>query len=279
MRLKELLEEVSALGFESEPELTDSFIFSANRALRYIFNELVGDHSKMLYFEKPESSLYLNSLLREEGSEIIFVAVGNAMSFKHLGSGVIEFNGRNTKKTLSFSGTGSVRTFIENGTKVKFVGDAEYKINDLNVWKGLYESDEKAIPLHNEKTAISLSEKIEGFMTVTRAPEDKNGVPIDGVTVRNDILFLPYGFSGEVNISYKRLPTTLTVDDIDSPVDIPAKYEHLLAMLTAAFVWLDEDPEKSDYYMRLYREEAASVRTRISSRIGEAFYEVTGWSV
>ena len=65
---------------------------------------------------------------------------------------------------------------------------------------------------------------------------------------------------------------------IVSALDIPSELEHLVALVTASYVWLDDDPEKAQYYMSLYREGMSALKIYTRRAVDTAFTDATGWA-
>ena len=51
----------------------------------------------------------------------------------------------------------------------------------------------------------------------------------------------------------------------------------LLPLLVAAYIWIDDEPEKAQYYMNLYRERAAELERRTRSVAPVMMKNVYGW--
>ena len=279
MKLKELLKEVTALGFEDESELNDSFIFAANRALRNLYNELCQITEKTFFTEKIEIDSYIKEYSHTSTEVYEITAHGTALSFKYFGEGRMNISIGEVTKNYEFQGSGALRELLPKGNvTISFEGESDYKIKDFVVYKNFFDSDVERIPLYNEKRRFSLPSMIKDFISVSKEPEDKSGKKINGAEVISDYLFLPSDFSGTVNVYYKRLAKRLTVDDLDCEIDIAEKYNHLLALLTASYIWLDEDSEKAEYYMMLYRDEVAYIRRTQAQNISNNYSEITGWA-
>ena len=67
---------------------------------------------------------------------------------------------------------------------------------------------------------------------------------------------------GIEEVWYKVKPQTFTYEDKDKEVLLDDDLVQLLPLLIASYVWLEDEAEKSAYYMNLYRERAASVSRR-----------------
>ncbi len=189
MTLKQLLSETYALGFEDEEELTESFVFAANRALRCINTEL-GDE-KTGYIEIPK---------------------------------------------------------------------------------------DKSDILCPQMPEFDISKYISDFLFATKMPFDISLNQIKGASVIGNSLFVPADFCGTLFIRYKPIFKNLTLDDLDTDIQISKKCEHLCPILTASYIWLDDDSEKAAYYMQIYREEASKIKYNTQRNIESDYHDVTGWA-
>ena len=130
----------------------------------------------------------------------------------------------------------------------------------------------------DDEKELNLSELLGNVMFIISAPTDKSGRIIKGAFSDGYTVTLPDNFSGEMHIRYKPLPKIVCIDDADDEIYIPPFAEHLLPLLTAAFVFLNDDEEKADYYMTLYRHEVLKLTRAASSSIDNTYTDVTGWA-
>ena len=133
------------------------------------------------------------------------------------------------------------------------------------------------IDANSEKT-FDLRERFDDVMIITGAPSDKSGRIIRGAFSDGYTVTLPDSFTGEAYIRYKPMPRCIDVDGADEKIEIPAFAEHLLPLLTASFVFLDDDPEKADYYLTLYRHEVLKLTKATAASIDNTYTDVTGWA-
>ena len=124
---------------------------------------------------------------------------------------------------------------------------------------------------------ISLAEYISDYLAPSSPPLDKDGKRIVGAQICGEVLILPKGYTGEVTVRYKRVPKELPEEE-DGAIDVPRIAEHLLPLLTAAYTWLDDAPEKAEYYMQIYLDETARLKRRIPTSVGADYGDVTGWA-
>ena len=100
---------------------------------------------------------------------------------------------------------------------------------------------------------------------------------IISITLTADTIYHDPCFFGTVTLRYKPYPKKISKNESDSPIDIPRELESLLPLLCASYVWLDDNPERSQYYLELYNAEAALIKRRFPARL-EGFRDVTGWA-
>ena len=87
----------------------------------------------------------------------------------------------------------------------------------------------------------------------------------------------PFDYRGEIYLTYYRTPQPLDIDDYDMPIDVSEECAPMLPFLTAAFLWLDDDAGKAQYYMSIYRDMMANVK-RFSTNKMDTEYRVNGWA-
>lgn len=278
MTVTELMEEVSILGFENSLENERAFLVSANRALRLIFSERGISSSLKMIQDNPPPVFHLERYSHRAGEEKSFSIQGMAISFKIFGEGSFRIDdGKRITEEKFNTPMGVVKKFIDGSAEITFIGPLGYEVLDLSSFENLKSADEKNIPVYSNRTVHDLSIYKNDILTIQGEPEDNMGRKIEGAAYRTNQLILPYSFSGEVTVYYKRAPKAITLSDENEEVDIPADCRHLLPLLTAAYLWLDDDEDKAQYYMHLYRE-AMAILKRYSAESGNSkFNDVLGW--
>ena len=126
--------------------------------------------------------------------------------------------------------------------------------------------------------SFDLRERVKSPLIIISAPKHPSGTIIKGAYSNGYNITLPESFSGELFVLYKPMPKELTLDSGEDEIELPAYAEHLVALLTASFVLLDDEPEKADYYMSLYRSEASKLRLMYSLSQDNTYSDVTGWA-
>ena len=126
--------------------------------------------------------------------------------------------------------------------------------------------------------SFSLSDYVKRPLMITAPPKDTLGNLIRGAFSDGLYVTLPDSFVGDVVITYRPMPEEVSLDSGDESVDIPPYAEHLLPLLTSFFVHLDDDPEKAETYMSVYRNEAKRIWMTYSPSQENSYIDVTGWA-
>jgi hypothetical protein len=69
----------------------------------------------------------------------------------------------------------------------------------------------------------------------------------------------------------------MLASDGDIQIDMPRELEHVLPLLVASFLWLDDDEAKAQYYLAIYRDLMNTVRRYGNRCINTAYYG-NGWA-
>ena len=158
-----------------------------------------------------------------------------------------EYDYDNTKKTLE-----AVETLLG-----KAVQTSSYKSVDDMV-DALYRKEVGAIVLN--KAYVSLLTEEEKYANF------------------EEQMRVPYEYAGEIILEYRKKAPAVSINAPDAELDIPSELEHLVALVTASYVWLDDDPEKAQYYMSLYRDGMSGVKLYTRKNVDTKFNDVTRWA-
>ena len=278
MTLKELMSDVARLGFENEISDTELFVSSVNRALTLLYTDRPVTRTVNTFVESSTPLTLVNIYSHRGGSEDSFKLRGKAFSF--ISSGRCEFritSGFRTTEHKLFSDMKEYQGFIDGDSDITFTGDYSYTVFSLASFEDLRSDDPRDIPIYGRCKEINLSYNFGDFMSFTDLPKDAHGNDIQGVILKEGSIILPLGYKGEVSINYRRIPTTFLAYSENSPVDVPKETEALLPLLTASFMWLDDDPDKAQYYMALYREGISGVKRYFNKELHNK-YTTNGWA-
>lgn len=260
MTLNELKTEVAALGFETGAIDDSVFIGAANRALAMIYTDL--PRLKTLYAPACpiEPTYRLASIHHSAGERIELPLSGRAYSFFVSGSGEFTKVTPLTRTTSEFdTPLSEYRGIIDGDVTLIFEGNGDYEVLNLSTYDRLVGDGAEGIP-RDGRVRIDPDGLTDDFAAFAEAPRDADGEIILGAEIDGRELILPAGYRGVVSIRYERRPKRISAAVAD--IDISPERAHLLPLLTAYFVWIDDEPELAERYRRLYGELAAAERRR-----------------
>ena len=279
MTLHQFLKEVYSLGFEDVGEFDEGFVFAANRALKAMHADFGEKRECALFIPPVKISYLLDEHTLSQDSQLEVLTNGAAaLSFSYSGVGectLIFNNGSTSKRGLS-GPSGEVKLRLEEVRKVVFKAKNPYTVYNFALFSSLPDDD---IPSAYGFRKFKVSRQIPDFSIPTGAPRDSLGKEISGAYFEKDCLVMPIGFFGNSVISYKSSPPEISLDtEYDDIIPITSAAEHLLPLLTAAYFWLDDDEEKSSYYMALYNEGARKLQRTLFRGNTSSYVDVTGWA-
>ena len=124
---------------------------------------------------------------------------------------------------------------------------------------------------------IDFRDEFPDFLSFVNQIKDVRGNIVTGIVANDGILQIPMGYKGMIIVTYQRLPTPVLSSDPDLQIDIPRELEHMLPLLVASFLWLDDDEAKAQYYLAIYRDLMNTVR-RYGNRCIDTTYYGNGWA-
>jgi len=276
MTYNDLCEEIKALGFEAAIDSPTRLLSAAKRAQREIYSVRPVFSSAMIYQRIPKP-IYLKSELVFNGRDEITLPYSSAraLSFRSTGDGSVTVKERGEERTIAFSGLNSVtRAFLHGDGELIFRGEYSYTVSSLAVYGEITSSSTEDIPLSGMPKEYDMTELIDGFISLAAPPSDTLGNVIEGAVLCGDLLSVPSEYSGDVCLICKRGSELTETGEID----IPSECEPLLALLTASYYWLDDDPDKAQYYRSLYREGMTALRYNNRARFDNNVSTGNGWA-
>jgi hypothetical protein len=170
-----------------------------------------------------------------------------------------------------------IRGFLRYGGQATFEGESSFDVYDIATYGELYGRDVDSIPDGGDEIRIDLREKLGDFLAFASVAETADGTAIKNAVLRDGVITLPVTFSGEVLLTYRRMPKMPNLSYPDAAIDIPREYESLLPLLTAFYILLDDDAEKAEIYERAYRETLASLKINGYAVSNNGYADVSGW--
>ncbi len=279
MTLRELQTEVSALGFDSTVECDAPFLAAANRALRLIYDERCVSGEVRILAVCPPVLKHIDSYVHMSGTIDALPISGRAYSMYVTGAGQITVTTDVCTHTRSFDGKEILIKGFINGVGTMTFSGGGFTVTSLNVYGEIFGTDMEDIPDSSELHFYDVRDRVDNFVSFLSPARNSEGKIIKNATLSDGKLIIHGEYNGEIHLTYRRSPERIS-DALDREIDVPRELMAHLAILTAAFLWLDDDEEKARYYMELYREfteKRAIPRELTVSKAGE-YVNANGWA-
>lgn len=279
MILRELKNDVISLGFDDMLEREDLFITSANRALRTIYSERVISKTVKLFAHGQTASTRIKELRHIGGEDVTLPLVGRAYSMRVCGEGKITvYDGKN-KKIIEFNSENEViNGLLTSGGSILFSGDYSYTVYNLVTFDEVFSSNTADIPDGSPRRVYDIRAMFGDFLSFMSLPRDGRGQLIDDCSLCDGKLELDSSYRGEIILTYRRLPMTIVADLPDVVIDIPEEFAPLLSLLTASYVWLDDDEEKAKYYRELYSDMLKNIKASSYESVDTGYRNTNRWA-
>lgn len=302
MKVSELYNQVAQLGFEDSLENDDRFYQAANRALfqvaalrpevrvfvlkhKPLENKILSDISgpfekkEQLYFEaKNVKSYYFEA----DGKGMCYIEKYNETNGEWEEKGDIPLE---SKINIFKSYYGFINSECTNClVRLRFCGDYLYSVKNVAMYSDIYSDDEEDIPVFNEYTRYDISMMVDDFLALESPP-----IRYDGGFVKmgkhydvesGKMLLISNEISGVFQVLYRHKPTRLeskvNADEDNTIIDVDEELANLLPTLIASYVWLEDEPEKAQYYYSLYKELAYNVE-RNTRKLAPVTITNNGW--
>lgn len=301
MKVKDIYSEVARLGFETLLEDTVGFYQALNRALLQVASVRPEVKAVEVNHAPLQNLLSVGAgqISKHEGrKDLIFTAPrAAAYAFECDGIGeayIEECNGENTWSPIadvSLDGNHGVykayKGVVEtNGhpVRLRFSGNYTYYVKNVAVYSEVYSDKAEDVPLYNATCSYDISTLVDDFLALASPPisfEDGFKYLSSGYRVESGKrLVLPYEEKGIYNVQYYKRPRAINLTDRptedNAEIELDDEIVTLLPLRIAADVWLEDEPEKAQHYMSLYRERAEDMRTRTRNQ-SPIEYRLNGW--
>lgn len=170
--------------------------------------------------------------------------------------------------------------FYTGEIEIVFEGEYDYTIRNLAMYDRVYTSSEDDIVPYSKTVGYKMSDYVNDFAKFDTPPLDSNGAHLyEGYSIDGDTINLPLDNQGVYTINYlHKVDTFGVLEDIkEQPIDLDEDLAALLPNLIAAYVWLDDEPDKSQYYYNLYLARADQIKRTSNNLNPIEFKSVYGW--
>lgn len=303
MRVQELYEQVAGLGFEKSLEDEEWFYQAANRALLQV-NYLRPAISSYVINHKPMKNLVEGSFSPVERSEDLIYEAENAKAYYFQADGIgrvfierfdtdskswgmvgtVELNG--ARRFTAYSGfIRDGRNFITGRVRLRFAGKYLYSVKNVAMYEHLYSDDAADIPPYEAYTRYDMTALADDFLTLSTPPitEDEEYARLSGDydVEGGRVILLPYSVTGCFKILYNRRPRELvytgSAQDDESVLDLDEELCSLIPVLIASYIWLEDEPDRAQYYYSQYQARASEILARARNLSPVQYKSCNGW--
>ena len=278
MTHKELYNQVLHLGFENTAlESDDVYIDAVNRAL-YQVNAIrprLG-YADILHYP-PENVLgnrfrgisecYDSITIPVEGCKVLYVELAGDWRVSYQG-------GEDKLPTQGNTGDLILQKFLvtEGVTSVTITANTRFVYRNAMAFKV------EPVPVPGIKhTGYNLA-NVMRYAAPPIIEEQGYGYITEGYRIEGSTIYIDNGLKGLYRVAYHTQPTKATLDRVksDDLIQLDEDLCSLLPLLVASYVWLEDEPERSEYYYSRYQEQAIDI-TRKGRVQQPTKYMTNGW--
>jgi len=279
MTLNDLRDEISALGFEREIDIDKNLIFAVRRALATVYTERSVHNAFFVEHHPIMPTLVCKFFTHSPENTESFTLKGKAYSFAVSGTGFFSVEEDGARTEHSFSSPLYIwKGFIKNEATVRFFGEYAFDVFNVALFDALKSDSEDDLFYYGSPFEYNLSELRRDFHSFTSLPTDEHGQKIKGALLQGDKLIIPWGYRGKINLTYKVKAPEVSMNFAESEIGIAREVEHLIPLLSAAYYWADDAPDKAEYYLALYKDAMRSAKQFDTRNLGGGYDDVTGWA-
>lgn len=304
MNVGELYKQVAQLGFADSLEDSDRFYFAVNRALlqvckvRPAINYCIINHNPLVNLIKESTFTPIEKI-----DDITFEVIdAKAYSFEADGNGTVYIENYDSdasnwrvigmvelKSKQTFVGyKGLIKnegSFTSGLVRLRFSGEFLYSIKNVAMYQHLYSNAITDIPKYEPFTRYNLRNIVSDFMAFNCPPileTAENTLLNQGYEQEGDsTILLPYDKRGVYKVLYERRPKSIentgAASDDTQIIDLDDELCALMPILIASYVWIDDEPQKSEYYLSLYRERVSDITFNRKDTAPIIIKNTNGW--
>lgn len=283
MTLEEFFTEIERFGGGDTIEDRTVIISSANRALREIYLSIPVTKSIRYNVNGHKPVTYIKKMVCKAGESLVLPLKGKAYSMRVVGFGNYTIDMGTSYITQFNSGNDSlfVRGFITQEGTIEFWGSFSIVIYDFSIFDDIFSPELDDIPDGSPINTHDIKAVCSDFLAFVSHPTDRYGNLLENCRLREGNLEIDSSYSGEIILTYRRLPTLIYgVDpgnDYREVVDISDEHIPALLYLTWYYYWYNIDEAKAKIYRNRY-ECMLELAMQNYRYIDRKYIDVNGWA-
>jgi hypothetical protein len=296
MTVSELYRQVASLGYESSLESNEIFYDAARRAILEVNRVRPRMASVLIDHVSPENLTEDVFTPRYVMGELEFIGMSpRCVYFEANGNGRVFFETCEEdnpfyEREIRHEGEGFTEHRIllekkEGLVRMRIAGDYVFSVRNVAMYEHLWGPSEDDVPKRASYRAYDMRDIAPDFLEFNSPPvseEEEYIKPAGDYRVEEGTkLLLAHDKPGVYKVLYKRLPKGIDTDEppneSDEVIDLDEEIAALLPPLIAAYVYAEDEPDLAEYYLSLYRQNAAEIRAAAKSPGVVRTKNVTGW--
>ncbi|MBQ8414102.1 MAG: hypothetical protein IJX58_02525 [Clostridia bacterium] len=272
---------VEKLGNSMTIDDAELFINSVNRGLRRIYTDFPITREIKIARRSVKPIFYQKEIFCKNGQVYEFPLNGAAFSLRFHGRGKYMITDGDNVHTFDVESPYEakvIKGFVSYGGTIAFWGSFSFTIYNFAVYDDLLSANMSDIPEEGVPWTVDLKQTRKDFLSFVSLPTDLKGNPIDGCKLYDGKVELPEKYSGELKITYRRLPTLLAGTSESQVIDVTDEYLYLLILLTASNYWYFIDTSLAERYETLYKEGVERMTNTTYTTVNPEYINTDGWA-
>jgi hypothetical protein len=239
------------------------------------------ERSEDLIYEATDAKAYY---FQADGIGTLFIERFDNNSKSWVLIDAVELSG--TKRFSTYSGfIRDGRKFITGQVRLRFTGDYLYSVKCVAMYQHVYSDDVADIPAYEAYTRYDMTTLVDDFLTLSTPPitEDEEYKRLSGDydVEGGRVILLPYSVTGCFKVLYNRRPKELinngSAQDDESLLDLDEELCSLIPVLIASYIWLEDEPDRAQYYYSQYQARAGEILARERNLSPVQIKSCNGW--
>lgn len=279
MTVKALMDEVVSLGFSDGISDERGFYFAANRAAAEIAKDRPTVKTLTVRKENLLPKKQHPTVTHPGGTDVSVPLSGGSCTFRVSGEGTYGLAREGTYGLRPFRGENVLcKLPAAAGDVLLFSGEYDYTVYDLCEYDAAPAPGRIGLCVKGEPLVLRGEEIDENFLAFTDYPMTPQGRAVPILSASPCEIRVKEDYEGQILLSYGVLPKKMAPDEPGANIDLCPAVLSLLPLLTAAYLWLDEEPAKAQYYMGLYRSGMRSLRESDLARQYGSYQTTDHWA-
>lgn len=275
MTLNDIKNEVASLLFQSDIPIDNTLIHSALRAIRSIYSERGVLATLNIYQSLPEVYSLVKSI-RVGSGKTEYPLPRGTFSIHISGEGMIKLTSKSEIREYPFTRDNEhIFGYSGEDFTLSFSSAHPFTINSLFYTEEAIRECEA--PNGDGYLEYKLKDIKGNFGSAVSSAKDECDRWIKGSRIVGGTLYIPYSFSGRISLDYRVSPPELDIDHADEELAIPDELLHLIPLLTASYMSLDDDENRASQYYSLYRNGMVALISGGKENISPGYADRLGW--